>query len=73
MVIRRGGRDTLLYRPFHLLGRPSDVGQSRFFKDQTYHFQTLRALSEEPYGGSDMAEVLKTVKHIRSGDTPGLV
>ncbi|MGO9017637.1 MAG: alpha/beta hydrolase family protein, partial [Syntrophobacteraceae bacterium] len=56
---------------FIFIGRPSDVGQSHFFKDQTYHFQTLRALSEEPYGGSDTAEVLETVKHIRSGDTQG--
>jgi hypothetical protein len=28
-----------------------DVGQSRFFKDQTYHFLTLRVLGNEPYGG----------------------
>ena len=56
---------------FIFIGRPSDVGQSRFFKDQTYHFQTLRALSDEPYGGSDTGEVLETVKHIRSGDTQG--
>jgi hypothetical protein len=49
----------------------ADVGQSRFFKDQTYHFQTLRVLSDEPYGGADTAEVLETIKHIRSGDTQG--
>ena len=58
---------------FIFIGRPSDVGQSRFFKDQTYHFQTLRALSDEPYGGSDTEEVLETVKHIRSRGCPGLV
>ena len=54
-----------------MIGRPSDVGQSRFFKDQTYHFQTLRVLSDEPYGGSDTAEVLETIKHIRAGDAQG--
>ena len=53
------------------IARPADTGQSRFFKDQTYHFQTLRALSDEPYGGSDTEEVLETVKHIRSGDAQG--
>ncbi len=45
----------------------ADVGQSRFFKDQTYHFQTLRALSEEPYGGADTTKVLETISHIRAG------
>jgi alpha-beta hydrolase superfamily lysophospholipase len=50
------------------IGHPSDVGQSRFFKDQTYHYETLRVLSSEPYGGADTSEVLETVKHIKSGD-----
>ncbi len=56
---------------FIFIGRPSDVGQSRFFKDQTYHYETLRLLGAEPYGGSDTEEVLETVKHIRSGDAQG--
>lgn len=45
-----------------------DRGQSRFFADQTYHFQTLRALSDIPAGGADTAEVLETIRHIKSGD-----
>lgn len=49
----------------------ADVGQSRFFQDQTYHFGTLRVLSGEPYGGADTAEVLETIKHIRAGDAQG--
>jgi alpha/beta hydrolase family protein len=53
------------------IGRPSDVGRSHFFEDQTYHFQTLRLLGNEPYGGSDTEEVLETIKHIRSGDAQG--
>jgi len=53
------------------VGSPSDVGRSHFFKDQSYHFQTLRALSHEPFGGSDTEEVLETIKHIRSGDAQG--
>ncbi|MBX3493315.1 MAG: alpha/beta hydrolase [Parvibaculum sp.] len=45
-----------------------DQGQSRFFADQTYHFQTLRALNVIPSGGADTQEVLETIKHIRAGD-----
>jgi dienelactone hydrolase len=51
--------------------RPADVGRGRFFADQTYHFQTLRALSDVPFDGADTSEVLETVKHIRSGDADG--
>jgi alpha-beta hydrolase superfamily lysophospholipase len=40
----------------------------RFFSDQTYHFQTLRALNDIPYGGADTSEVLQTISHIRAGD-----
>ncbi|RJF86635.1 alpha/beta fold hydrolase [Oleomonas cavernae] len=50
------------------LTRPADIGQGRFFADQTYHFQTLRALSDIPFDGADTAEVLETVKHITAGD-----
>ena len=53
------------------LFRASDVGRSHFFEDQTYHFQTLRLLGNEPYGGSDTEEVLETIKHIRAGDAQG--
>ncbi len=49
----------------------ADVVQSHVFKDQTYHFQTLRAPSEEPYGGVDTAELLETIRHIRAGDAEG--
>lgn len=48
-----------------------DVGQGRFFADQTYHFQTLRVLNDVPSDGADTSEVLETVKHIRSGDAEG--
>jgi len=40
----------------------------RFFSDQTYHFQTLRALNDIPYGGADTSEVLETINHIKVGD-----
>lgn len=40
-----------------------------FFKDQTYHFQTLRTLNDIPFDGADTSEVLETIKHIRSGNS----
>jgi pimeloyl-ACP methyl ester carboxylesterase len=40
----------------------------RFFGDQTYHFQTLRALNDIPYGGADTSEVLETIHHIKEGN-----
>jgi len=56
---------------FILISRPADVGQSHFFKDQSYHYETLRLLGTEPYGGADTEEVLETIKHIRAGDAQG--
>ena len=51
--------------------RRGDVGRGRFFADQSYHFQTLRALNDVASGGADTAEVLETIKRIRSGDAQG--
>lgn len=48
-----------------------DVGQARYFRDQAYHFQTLRALSDVAAGGAETAEVLETIRHIRAGDGQG--
>jgi alpha-beta hydrolase superfamily lysophospholipase len=48
-----------------------DVGHGRFFADQSYHFQTLRALNDIQANGADTSEVLETIKHIRSGDAQG--
>jgi pimeloyl-ACP methyl ester carboxylesterase len=47
------------------------VKRSRFFGDQTYHFQTLRALNDIPYGGADTSEILATIEHIKAGDADG--
>ena len=52
---------------FALLRR-QDVGQGRFFADQSYHFQ---ALNDVPSDGADTAEVLETIKRVRSGDAQG--
>ena len=51
--------------------RRRDVGQGQFFADQTYHFQTLRVLNDVPSDGADTAEVLETIKRVRSGDPQG--
>lgn len=48
--------------------RPGDRGQARFFADQTYHFQTLRAFSDIPFGGGDTGEILETIKHVEAGN-----
>jgi hypothetical protein len=47
------------------------VKHFKFFNDQTYHFQTLRALNDIPYGGADTSEVLETIKHIRAHGRSG--
>jgi hypothetical protein len=51
--------------------RRGNVGQGRFFADQSYHFQTLRVMNDVPSDGADTAEVLETIKHVRSGDARG--
>jgi hypothetical protein len=38
--------------------RGADVGQTRFFHNQTYHFQTLRVFNDIPAGGADTGEIL---------------
>ena len=36
----------------------ADVGQRRFFRNQTYHFQTLRVFNDIPAGGADTGEII---------------
>ncbi len=45
-----------------------DVGSPRFFKDQAYYYETLRALSRCPIGGADVGEIYATIKRIPSGN-----
>ena len=47
------------------------MGDGRFFADQAYHFQTLRALSYTAADGADVSEVLEIVKDVRSRDAEG--
>ena len=44
-------------------------GNGRFFDNQTYHFETLRALGYILTGGADTSEVLETVKLVTEGDS----
>lgn len=54
-----------------LVIRRHDKGIARYFKDQAYHYQTLRALNDIASDGADTAEVLQIAKQIRSGDAQG--
>jgi pimeloyl-ACP methyl ester carboxylesterase len=42
--------------------------KGRFFSNQTYHFETLRAVGYTVSGGADIGEVLETVKQIEEGN-----
>lgn len=44
------------------------TGKARFFNDQAYHFQTLRALNDVKADGAEVGEVLEAVKRIREGN-----
>ncbi|AQU88671.1 dipeptidyl aminopeptidase [Komagataeibacter nataicola] len=46
-----------------------DHGLSRFFRNQTFHFQTLRALNDIAANGADLNEVLTAISTIPDGDT----
>ncbi len=41
----------------------------RYFRDQAFHFQTLRVLNNICANGADTAEVLQTIGQIREGNT----
>ncbi|MBE7729077.1 S9 family peptidase [Komagataeibacter sp. FXV3] len=48
-----------------------DHGLSRFFRNQTFHFQTLRTLNHIAAGGADLNEVLMAISQIADGDSNG--
>lgn len=54
-----------------VLWHPADIGHGRLFTDQTFHFQTLRALNDVVSDGADISEVLETIRHIRAGGAQG--
>ncbi len=51
-----------------LAGTCGKIERGRFFNDQAYHFQTLRALNDARSDGADINEILETIKHIEEGD-----
>jgi alpha-beta hydrolase superfamily lysophospholipase len=59
---------TMLLWAFVWWKKRADVGQRRFFRNQTYHFQTLRVFNDIPAGGADTGEILQAIRSIRSGD-----
>jgi alpha-beta hydrolase superfamily lysophospholipase len=48
-----------------------DRGQSRFFADDSYNFETVRVLNDVAAAGGDTGEVLSTVGSIEAGDAEG--
>jgi pimeloyl-ACP methyl ester carboxylesterase len=44
------------------------MGETHFFRNREFHFQTLRALGHIPYGGADTGDILATIRRIRKGD-----
>ena len=46
----------------------SGIGR-RFFRDQAFHFQTLRTVNNICADGADTGEVLQTISNIREGNT----
>ena len=46
-------------------------GDPRFFADQTYNFQTLRALDDVAEFGGDTGEALQTIAGLKAGDAEG--
>lgn len=47
----------------------SSVQKGRFFNNQAFHFQTLRAINDVRADGAETGEILETIKHIKEGDT----
>ncbi|GAN59620.1 hypothetical dipeptidyl aminopeptidase/ acylaminoacyl-peptidase related protein [Acetobacter cibinongensis] len=48
---------------------PQRFGTTRFFANQTFHFQTLRVLNDIAANGADLNEVLLTIGSIEEGNT----
>jgi len=47
---------------------PADRGRPRFFADQAYQFETVRAQSDVAPAGGDSAEIAASVDGVRAGD-----
>jgi alpha-beta hydrolase superfamily lysophospholipase len=51
--------------------KKADRGDARFFADQTYNFQTIRALDDVSGIGGDFGETRETIAGLKSGDAQG--
>jgi len=51
-----------------ILATDESKGFDRYFKDQHFHYETLRVVAHAPYGGADIGEVLAVVRNIREGN-----
>ena len=58
---------TLLILVLALTGRVSNSNSSmdRFFKDQHFHYETIRVVAHAPYGGADIGEIFAVTRKIR--------
>jgi alpha-beta hydrolase superfamily lysophospholipase len=57
---------------WHLLDQPpKDLGNPRYFTDQTYNFETLRVLNDTSVAGGDAGEVAQAIAGLKAGDAPG--
>lgn len=52
----------------YMLLAPAGTGTSRFYADQPYHFQVMRAMGDIPFGAGEAGEILSTIKNIPEGD-----
>ena len=50
---------------------PQDVGRPQMFRDQTYHFESLRVLNDIAAVGGDVSEAAQAVAGIKAGDAEG--
>jgi hypothetical protein len=48
-----------------------DVGRPQMFRDQTYHFESLRVLNDIAAVGGDVSEAAQAVAGIKAGDAEG--
>lgn len=57
---------------WHLLDRPpQDLGNPRYFTDQTYNFETARVLNDIAIVGGDSGEVGQAIAGLKAGDAQG--
>ncbi|GAB5498799.1 MAG: alpha/beta fold hydrolase [Pseudohongiellaceae bacterium] len=47
---------------------PDSKGVDHYFKDQHFHYETLRVVAHAPYGGADIGEVFAVVRNIQEGN-----